>query len=226
MKTQEGLKGLKPEIITNINKRVLAYVARGLAVMLTLNSLHVPTSIPALVFGGGKKETEVHKKLYKALNQVYYHNLAIFLKLIYKAVRLYAPNATTPFDENMLQGDLKAALKYYAGRFIGKKGSQRVLPCFTNTPGHILPNEFVALLPLHIGKLWNSEDGNIDELIHGSSNFDQNYIRDEDEGCDFATTAVDLIRQLVHESGLDKVGYPINSKGDELVKKLPRPQQN
>ena len=77
------------QAIDDMNKCLLAYVAQGLALMFTFNSLHFPMSLPKIVFCN--KEEGPKKLLYETLHQVYYHNLAIFLKLIYKKVKLGAP---------------------------------------------------------------------------------------------------------------------------------------
>lgn len=211
MKTQSRLINKKRrQAINDINKRLLAKVASRMAVMLTFNSQFFPPGLSKAYF---------NDKLVKAVHQAYYHNLAAVLELVYENV----DNPSSLFDSFMLGQDLDTVLRRDRGNFMGKG----VYPCFTNSAGHMLPNEFVALLPLYIGHVSVPEvdahskekHGHIDRFIHGSNNCELK-IDSLDDGCDFTTTAVQCIRQLVVETGLNKVGFPIYAEGENLIKKL------
>ncbi|KAL7520053.1 hypothetical protein ACHAWX_004807 [Stephanocyclus meneghinianus] len=211
MKTQSRLTNKKrPQAIHEINRRLLAKVASRMAVMLTFNSQLFPPALSTPYF---------NDKLVKAVHQAYYHNLASVLELIYENVH----NPSLLFDRLMLGQDLDTVLRRDRGNFMGKG----VYPCFTNSSRHMLPNEFVALLPLYIGQVSVKEvdahskekHGHVDRFIHGSHNFELK-IASLDDGCDFSTTAVQRIRQLVVETGLNKVGFPIYAEGENLIKKL------
>ena len=247
MKTQLDLVPNQPstQSINDRNKRLFNRVVQRLALVITTNSVHISPNMPKTLFHKSDDDSDPKKHLFGGLASVYNHNLQLLHYILFmmsglhKTITLdkyFRADVDTVWNREIICYMKKGVYGNFIPSNMKDKKTKddegnRVVK--THKEGFMLINEFFLLYPLYAGNLAQRQPSKdvppippvgIDSWIQGSVL--QRKLRKEEFESNLAhiggsvnlnTSAIDKLRELAKQTGMEFERYPIHMKGNKVL---------